>query len=63
MKIRRKFRHTIQKNTNGTPSSYKTPTELEKDANLSKNISTLHNMYLKSRYSKDGCTKDDLKKL
>ncbi len=63
MKIRRKYRHTIQKHTNSTPSCHKTPTELEKDANLSKNISILHNAYLKARYSKDGCTKDDLKNL
>lgn len=61
--IRKKYKKTIQKNSKSNsdiPTSY-TPTELEHYANLDETNETvtLHNLYEKARYSKQGCTKED----
>ena len=61
--IRKKYKKTIQKGSKSNsdiPTSY-TPTELEHYANLDETneTTTLHNLYEKARYSKQGCTKED----
>lgn len=63
--IRRRYKKTIKKATKGTPSSWATPTELERDAGIDQASATkaLHTAYEKARYSKDGCTRDDLSTL
>lgn len=62
--IRKKYKKTIQKgfqSNSDIPTSY-TPTELEDYANLDETneTTTLHNLYEKARYSKEGCTKEDV---
>lgn len=68
MTIRKRFKKQIQK---GCASNKKTgssipisltPAELEQYANLSDDEQTqlLHTLYEKARYSKDGCTKEDV---
>lgn len=66
--IRKRFKKQIQrgsssnkKSGNTIPTSL-TPTELEEYAGLSDDERTrlLHTLYEKARYSKDGCTKEDV---
>lgn len=62
--IRKKYKKTIQKSSKSNsdiPTSY-TPTELEHYANLDETneTTTLHNLYEKARYSRQGCTKEDV---
>lgn len=63
--IRRRYKKTIKKATKGTPSCWATPTELEAAAQMQNtdSIGTLHDLYEKARYSKNGCTREDLSKL
>ena len=65
MKIRRRYKKTIRNATKGEPNAYATPTELEVIADLSdsRQVQTLHHLYEKARYSKDGCTEEDMKRL
>lgn len=60
--IRKRYRKTIRRATKGQPSKWATPSELERDANLANDeaMQTLHAVYEKARYSKDGCSHKDL---
>lgn len=63
--IRRRYRKTIRKATKGQPSKWATPSELERDAELTddKATQTLHVVYEKARYSREGCNHEDLDQL
>lgn len=63
--IRRRYRNTIKKTTKGLPNNWATPSELEQAASLPDNESTahLHDCYEKARYSKDGCSNEELRSL
>lgn len=63
--IRRRYKRTIRKSTKGKPKAWATPTELEQEAQLpsTEGMQALHHCYEKARYSKDGCTRDDLVRL
>ena len=58
--IRRKYRKTILRASKIRPSAWMTPTEAEENADLTGQIDTLHNLYIKARYSPEGCTKQDV---
>ncbi|MCM1106896.1 MAG: hypothetical protein NC355_08125 [Blautia sp.] len=60
-RIRRRYRKTIRKATKGRPSRWATPAELEQNAAL--HDDALHTVYEKARYSKDGCSREDLNQL
>lgn len=63
--IRRRYRNTIKRTTKGLPSNWATPSELEQAASLPDNVATahLHDCYEKARYSKDGCSNEELRSL
>lgn len=65
MQIRRRYKKTIKKSTEGIPDSWATPTELEIHAGLNRSdeMQKLHLYYEKARYSREGCTKEDLRQL
>ncbi|MCM1283282.1 MAG: hypothetical protein NC180_07415 [Muribaculaceae bacterium] len=60
-RIRRRYRKTIRKATKGRPSRCATPAELEQNAAVHNDA--LHTVYEKARYSKDGCSREDLSQL
>lgn len=61
--IRKRYRKTIKKASREKPSQTATPSELEKNAGLEgdPSVQALHELYEKARYSKEGCTAEDLK--
>jgi ABC-type multidrug transport system fused ATPase/permease subunit len=61
--IRRRYRKTILRASKIRPSAWMTPTEAEENADLTGQIDTLHNLYIKARYSPEGCTKQDVAEL
>ncbi len=65
MQIRRRYRKTIKKSTKGTPDKWATPTELEAHAGLcgSEEMQRLHRYYEQARYSREGCSREDIKQL
>jgi hypothetical protein len=62
MQIRRRYKRTIRKSTKGRPTFWASPLELESQAGLaeSANMQRLHGYYEKARYSKEGCTREDV---
>ncbi len=63
--IRRRYKKLIKKTTKGMPAYWATPTELEAAAQIenASSTKTLHELYEKARYSKKGCTREDLQQL
>ena len=63
--IRKRYRKIILRATKGKPHTWRTPSELEQQAALSEDtaIQTLHDIYEKARYSKEGCRQEDLERL
>jgi hypothetical protein len=62
MQIRRRYKRTIRKSTEGRPCAWASPSELESHAGLaeSADMHKLHDYYEKARYSKEGCTRADV---
>jgi hypothetical protein len=62
MQIRRRYKRTIRKSTKGRPTFWASPLELESQAGLaeSADMQRLHGYYEKARYSKEGCTREDV---
>lgn len=63
--IRRRFRRAIRKGTKGKPQNWETPEELENGAGWrqTEGDRILHELYEKARYSKEGCSSQDLGRL
>lgn len=61
MRIRRRYKKTIQQAAKQAPQGWESPAELEENAGLKpdENTETLHWCYEKARYSKTGCTKEE----
>jgi hypothetical protein len=62
MQIRRRYKRAIRKSTKGRPTFWASPSELESQAGLaeSADIQRLHGYYEKARYSREGCTREDV---
>ena len=61
--IRRRYRKAIRRSLKGAPKGWGTPTEIEHEAALDQDeaMQNLHGYYEKARYSKDGCTQEDVR--
>lgn len=59
--IRRKYKKTISAKTKEAPQKWQSPLEIERDAGVADE--TLHALYEKARYSREGCTKEDKERL
>jgi hypothetical protein len=62
MQIRRRYKRAIRKSTKGRPTFWASPSELESQAGLaeSADMQRLHGYYEKARYSREGCTREDV---
>lgn len=61
--IRRRYRRMIRRAMKRTPASSGTPTEIEREVALSEDaqMQRLHPYYEKARYSREGCTPEDVR--
>lgn len=59
--VRRKYMKTIKKSKKAVPDEWLAPEEIESFAGV--DDKTLHNVYEKARYSREGCTAEDKNRL
>ncbi len=63
--IRRRYRRAIRRSLKSAPKHWGTPTEIEREAALDTDadMQKLHGYYEKARYSREGCTQEDVHSL